>query len=528
MDLGMQMVKAIFTVIRYGIKLLIPLAKLLLRFLIFTGGWITVLLLFGLYNLLNKMNPSSIWYKFFNTGGWIITFLPMVYITVQNMVRLVTKDNTFHLFSVFSVGKNSPVVPAADRNLLIKEPSGFIFGKQKNSFVAKPEMMDGHILTVGGAGSGKSSCVGIPSLMSWKNSIFAIDIKGELYEKTKNKRKSIKVFNPSDENSCGYDPFYVLKSSDNLSADINAIAIAIIPLPPNIKDPYWIKSAQTFLTGALIYYYDNGCTFPEAIGLIQSYAPKTTVNAIANDENQIAKMYMNQFVELDEKTLGTIFSEISNKIMVFATDKTVISALNRPENITPDMLENGTDIYLCLEESRLEQWSTLLTMMINQFLKYFEKRNEQNATPILFLLDEFARLGKLESIINGLATLRSKKITIAMLTQSLAQIDMIYGKDSRKVIADNCQYKAILSATDAETQEYFSKLVGTCDKSKKSNSYNSDAFGIGKGTGTNTTTEEKRRIKPEDFATLKDIVLLTPYGFSRVQKTPYYATKEFQ
>ena len=52
----------------------------------------------------------------------------------------------------------------------------------------------------------------------------------------------------------------------------------------------------------------------------------------------------------------------------------------------------------------------------------------------------------------------------AILTQSLAQLDLIYGRESRQVIADNCSYKAILKATDADTQEYFSKLVGTYDK----------------------------------------------------------------
>ena len=86
------------------------------------------------------------------------------------------------------------------------------------------------------------------------------------------------------------------------------------------------------------------------------------------------------------------------------------------------------------------------------------------ARPILFLLDEFPRLGKIEEITDGLATLRGKKITICPIIQSLAQLDLIYGTAARRVIADNCAYKAILNATDVDSQEYFSKLVGTHDK----------------------------------------------------------------
>lgn len=42
----------------------------------------------------------------------------------------------------------------------------------------------------------------------------------------------------------------------------------------------------------------------------------------------------------------------------------------------------------------------------------------------------------------------------------MAQLDMLYGSDRRKVIADNCRYKLVLSASDPETQRYFADLTG--------------------------------------------------------------------
>ena len=42
-----------------------------------------------------------------------------------------------------------------------------------------------------GTGSGKTAAVAIPTLMSWKEHVFAIDIKGELYAKTKKARGEI-------------------------------------------------------------------------------------------------------------------------------------------------------------------------------------------------------------------------------------------------------------------------------------------------------------------------------------------------
>ncbi len=76
---------------------------------------------------------------------------------------------------------------------------------------------------------------------------------------------------------------------------------------------------------------------------------------------------------------------------------------------------------------------------------------DTETAPVLFLLDEFSRLGRYDKLINGLATLRSKKVTIMLLTQSISQLDALYGSDNRKVMVDNCSYKVILNASDADS-----------------------------------------------------------------------------
>lgn len=520
------------------IKLVVTImGKIILKILLFTGAWITLALVIISKVVQEKYFPTlevdnpTIWWIFQNVWG-CITIIPTIYVTVQNVIRLLSGNQDFSLMGIFESmnrKQKKTIKPKATKEIKELAPSGVIFGKEGVNFITKPENKDGHILVIGGAGSGKSSCIAIPSLMSWKERVFVIDIKGELLKKTRAKRNLVKVFNPSDPLACGYDPFYVLAQSDNLGQDMKQIVMAIIPLSPNVKDPFWINAAQNYLTGALLFFYKRGKNFIEAITEVQKTPPTKLINAIKESNNEMAKLYTNQFIDLDIKTLSGVFTELSNKIMLFATDEQLKRALSQSEVITPEHIEKGFDIYLCLEESKLEQWNGLLTLMVNQFLKHFERREDMNATPVLFLLDEFARLGKIEAITNGLATLRSKKITITILTQSLAQLDVIYGKENRQVIADNCQYKAILNATDADTQEYFSKLVGTYEKEKTSYNSNYEQYtGLGKGTGVSRTTEEKRIIRPEEFATLKDLVLLTPYGFFRVNKTPYYSTKVFQ
>jgi type IV secretion system protein VirD4 len=109
----------------------------------------------------------------------------------------------------------------------------------------------------------------------------------------------------------------------------------------------------------------------------------------------------------------------------------------------------------------------------------------------------------------------------------LAQLDLHYGKESKQVIADTCQYKAVLNVTDVESQEYFSKAVGTYDKIRVIRSQQYDRFTHFKaGSSVTTMAEDKPIIRPHEFATLEQIVLLTPFGAFRAYKRPYYMNIE--
>jgi type IV secretion system protein VirD4 len=410
------------------------------------------------------------------------------------------------------------------KELLTLNHQGFIFGEYQRLFCQpryffKHEQTDGHILVCGGAGSGKSSGIAIPSILGWQNAVFAIDIKGELSAATAHEPGQHKIFNPASLDTWGFDPFYLLRESDNPAQEAHEIAAAIIPEPANLKDPFWVRAAQNLLTGFILDYYQQGFNFVETVQAILSKPVAEHVKYIFEVGGELAKYYMSQFVNLKAETLAGVFAELSNNLMLFATDKNIIAALSKEKNISPEDLEAGIDIFLSIPEDKLEQWRPLLTLITNQFLKHFERRPDKTAKPILFLLDEFPRLGKIETVATALTTLRSKKITICLIIQSLAQLDYLYGREQRRVILDNCSYKAILGASDAETQEYFSRLVGSVEAIRQGQSISySPSSNEGRGYTISQYLTEKRLIQPHEFATLPDVVLLTPWGYFRAGK----------
>lgn len=515
-------------IIGLGLKIVLAFMKAIYKIGKFTGIYIPIVTFIILVKIASSVFHDEDNYLFDVVGLSIlaVTLLISVIITISNIIRLKKPD--FSLVHIIFGLKSKKVqtYEKVDKDFIGLE-SGVVLGKMKRQYLVMPEATDGHIMVIGGQGSGKSSTIGIPTLLNYDNSLFAIDIKGELSATCKNYRNKIKIFNPTDPQSPHYNPYEPLKHGNKVQG-AREIALSIIPIPPNEREPYWKESAQNLMTACILHCYNQNLDFPSTCQYILSKPVKSMVDILKDSPVNEARMFVNQFVGADEKLLASIYSTLTNEIILFATDEDIMRALSYSNNvISPWDLEARNDIFITISEDKIEQWKKFLNLIVNQFLKTFEKREDKAQNKILFMIDEFARLGKIETVVNGLATLRSKGIHIMLLLQSLAQLDAIYGKDIRKVITDNCNYKVILNASDVDTQEYFSKLVGTEDREKTSNSVNSNDFNISKNRGTSRTTEEKRIIKPEEFAYLENPVVFTPKGFFRPNKVKWYEDKIF-
>lgn len=85
-----------------------------------------------------------------------------------------------------------------------------------------------------------------------------------------------------------------------------------------------------------------------------------------------------------------------------------------------------------------------------------------------------------------------------------------------------------MKASDPDTMEWCSKLIGRYDKEKDTSGYNADMLGLGKGTSTSTTTEQRYIIEPEEFDNLGDrVVCKMAKGFKVLEKIKPWNDKAF-
>lgn len=378
---------------------------------------------------------------------------------------------------------------------------GVVFGKIGKTLITKPPEVEGHVLVVGGTGTGKSRGVAIPTLLKWQGSALVMDIKGELSKISKLRRKGIGnvyIFDPENDGDC-YDPIKACITIDQAQD----LARTLIPLPEK-GEPFWSQSAQSILAAFVFEGAKMGYKLTDIAEKLCTTPIADLVKHCQTHEIKEVRLLASITYELPTDTLGGVMGELKSKLITIASDPNIERA-TRKSDFSPETLESGATIYLKVSEHLLDQYKDLWTIIISQFLKYLSRREERKTPPVLIVLDEMPRLSKINGLTSALATLRSRNVHIMGVIQSMAQLDSIYGKDERKVIADNCRFKFVLSATDPETQKYFSDLTGQKTALAKGTTY-------GAGLVPNMSRSEQGTplVRPEEWAMLEKPILLAP------------------
>lgn len=439
------------------------------------------------------------------------------------------------------LGKDIP-----ENMVLDIENAGLYLGLErkygKGYYVGKKAEDDGNVLAVGINGSGKSHVLAKSIIETWQKPFVALDIKGELSHHygylLRNGRVNRKyiIFDPLI-NEVSYDPFALLKE-DKVYFVQNVREIVNIIIPKLLNDPnsYWINMARDFLSAVIVYYFAMGLDFIDTTIMAVSTSVPEMCHKIMRSNNSLAKMFVNDIHGLKSEQQASIGTEIKQHLMVFATDQAIQGALSNDQNKETFSWEDiataddAPNIFLQLSQDRMEQWDGMIRLMLTQLIRTLERRPDKQSpqgrkiNPILLLLDEFPLLGKMDAITNALTTLRSKKVTFCLMLQSIAQLDAVYGHDIRNIIVDNCQYKALLNITEPDSQEYFSKLIGTVPIGKRSFSQSYNPTTDYSTYGQQIQEFREPLILPHEFATNKDILLHTPYGLLSTIKLPVSET----
>lgn len=434
-----------------------------------------------------------------------------------------------------SVQKYAAMYPRVPPELLCKEPEGVILGTYKYKYVrlTKGEIL--HTCIIGGSGSGKTSTVLLDTLLANFATVdeptyqtFAIDIKGELHQKsTYAFADNILIVDPTDRTTTGWDAYYRLhdNTSDDLIVEaIEEISQALI-ISTNPKDSFFVENARSMFTGLLIYYYKQGESFVDSINKILEAEIKSLIEEIikGSEPSDLWYKYLAKFSGKDAESVQDCMVEMTTSLSVFSKSDIKFCFRDNYIKASPYSFGEGKSIFLAIPEHMLESYKAILRLCTVQVLKEMERRSESEKKPMLLIIDEFARLGRMEGIFNALATLRSKKVMVMLAFQSLAQVEVIYSKEEARVLTDNCRVKVICEVSDNQTAHTVSDWCGKYKEKK-------ETLTGGKGRHKSYTYEDKSIVEPDDLITLvkneEVILVISGTGYIRPNKCYYFKDKK--
>lgn len=412
------------------------------------------------------------------------------------------------------------------------EVGGISFGISQRNKLSRSQVTEssvhdeGHILCVGGSGLGKTSALLIPTLRSWAetNGTFLVwDISGDIHPKINAKR--VLKYEPSNPDSTPYNVFGIvdqITDTQKKNKELAKLALLLLPEDPTASEAskYYNCEGRKIMTAALIAYYHQGYDFIEICEKINFLSWKNLLNDIDASKNTDAIRYINSFEGIPDQYSASAKQSCEDALNLFATDEDIKATLRRPEEgevaLDPTRLEYN-NIFIIMEDSDLELYSTLSQIIASQCLDFISKRPLNHTSPILLCMDEAASLGQI-NILPPLRKFRKRHCRIFMLTQSLADIDLTWGELQRKAMMTNFRYKVVLECSEPDEQEYWSKLAG-----KHWMWHDSSITHSGDHQSNTDALTHENNIEPNDFANLGDnLILFYPGGYEILTKDFYF------
>jgi type IV secretion system protein VirD4 len=346
---------------------------------------------------------------------------------------------------------------------------------------------DRHILTIGPNGSGKTRRLLFPNLYQLKNwSIVAIDPKGELFAHTAFERAKtrghkvvlidpfgvvettypeLKRFVPCE--SCGFNPVAALdETSFRFIDDAKSLAVALIKTE-DTRDPYWPQAAQALVKGLILGLRIRGGRDASLNDLrnVLGLPPENMANFISAMIKEFGAEWPALAASLSEFTTYSAGDRELGGIR--RTAKVQTDWLDSPQMQTA--LEGGaidfatlkktpTTVYLVLPSEFLASHGVWLRMMIASILRPLLRSVERPEVPVLFMLDEFAQLGRMEIIEDNYALMRGYGVKLWTIWQDLNQAKNFY-RERWESFVSNAGIVQSFAPQDMTTRKYLSDLA---------------------------------------------------------------------
>jgi len=343
-----------------------------------------------------------------------------------------------------------------------------------------------HVLCFAPTRSGKGVGLVIPSLLTWPGSAIVHDIKGENWQLTSGWRARfgrVLLFDPTNAASAAYNPLLEVRRGEREVRDVQNIAdILVDPEGQLERRNHWEKTSHSLLVGAILHvlYAEKDKTLAGVAAFLSD--PRrpiaTTLTAMMRTPHlgdgphpvvaQAARELLNKSENERSGVLSTAMSFLS-----LYRDPVIAAVTRRCDWRIDDLVSDARPLtlYLVVPPSDISRTKPLVRLVLNQIGRRLteELNNTNRKHRLMFMLDEFPALGRLDFFESQLAFMAGYGLKAFLIAQSLNQIEKAYGQNN--AILDNCHVRVAFATNDERTAKRLSDALGTTTELRAMKNY---------------------------------------------------------
>lgn len=421
----------------------------------------------------------------------------------------------------------------------LRSKHGMLLGKDSVGYFVADGFQ--HSLLFAPTGSGKGVGFVIPNLLFWDHSVVVHDIKLENHQLTSGwrakKGQEIYVWEPSNPDGVThcYNPIdWVSSKPGQMVDDVQKISNLIMP-----EKDFWNNEARSLFLGVVLYLIADDTktkSFGEVVRTMRSddvvYNLAVVLDTLGDAIHPVAYMNIAAFLQKADKERSGVVSTMNSSLELWANPLIDAATASSDFNIM-EFKKKRTTVFVGLTPDNIQRLQKLMQVFYQQASEFLSRKmpdEKEEPYGVMFLLDEFPTLGKMEAFKAGIAYFRGYRVRLFLIIQDTQQLKGTYEEAGMNSFLSNSTFRITFAANNYETANLISQLCG--NKTVEQTSYNKPLFfDLNVSTRTQNVSKVQRALLlPQEVITLPrddQIVLIESFPPIRSKKIKYYEDKFF-
>jgi type IV secretion system protein VirD4 len=387
---------------------------------------------------------------------------------------------------------------------------------------------DAHLISIAPSRSGKGVSAIIPNLLTYPGSVLVVDPKGENARITARQRAKLgktyilDPFGTTGLSTASYNPLSRI-TSDNPDASDDAAALAdALVVRATDGDNHWDDEAAALLEGMILFVALHESPDRRHLGTLRELITEgpdkfAQILDVMKDCGGLVERTANRFISKSDREASSVLST-AQRHTKFLDSERMTKVLGSAAGISFGELKrkSGTSIFLCIPPDRLDTYGRWLRLMVNEALLDMVAEPTKPDLSVLFLLDEFAALGQLQTVKRAMGLMAGYGMRLWPFLQDLSQLKATYG-DAAQTFFANAGAIQWFGVNDIETAKQVSETIGQTTVLM----FERDG---------DTNSHGRSLITPDELMTMdneKQIVMLQGQRPALTRKIQYYSDPAF-